>query len=156
MSGLWFTTLWHVCLIWSELSLSHCLSLVTLLDALSLLHFTWVVDDTKCVDAKCVLVTHVCLSVPCRIPTLLHRPGCNLAEWYGVPSSCALGRINARVSLLWQHSAEREMSASVCTRSMPGYYYELECGPMPNLMVALPNIGGALCSTPQSLADAHY
>ena len=27
---------------------------------------------------------------------------------------------------------------------------------MPYLMVALPNIGGALCSTPQSLADAHY
>jgi len=23
------------------------------------------------------------------------------------------------------------------------------------VMVALPNIGGALCSTPQSLADAH-
>ena len=31
---------------------------------------------------------------------------------------------------------------------------KLECGPMPNLMAALPNIGGALCSTPQSLADA--
>jgi len=27
---------------------------------------------------------------------------------------------------------------------------------MPNVMVALPNIGGALCSTPQSLVDAHY
>jgi len=27
---------------------------------------------------------------------------------------------------------------------------------MPNVMVALPNIGGALCSTPQSLADDHY
>ena len=27
---------------------------------------------------------------------------------------------------------------------------------MLNVMVALPNIGGALCSTPQSLADAHY
>jgi len=27
---------------------------------------------------------------------------------------------------------------------------------MPNVMVALPNIGGALCPTPQSLADAHY
>ena len=26
---------------------------------------------------------------------------------------------------------------------------ELECGPMPNVM-------DALCSTPQSLADAHY
>jgi len=24
------------------------------------------------------------------------------------------------------------------------------------VMVAMPNIGGALCSTPQSLADAHY
>jgi len=27
---------------------------------------------------------------------------------------------------------------------------------MPNVMVALSYIGGALCSTPQSLADAHY
>ena len=26
-----------------------------------------------------------------------------------------------------------------------------KCGPMPNVMAALPNIGGALCSTPQSL-----
>jgi len=34
--------------------------------------------------------------------------------------------------------------------------YELECGPMLSVMAALPNIGGALCSTPQSLADAHY
>jgi len=32
----------------------------------------------------------------------------------------------------------------------------LECGPMPNVMVAPRNIGGALCLTPQSLADAHY
>jgi len=32
----------------------------------------------------------------------------------------------------------------------------LECGPMPNVMAALPNMGGALCSTPQSSADAHY
>jgi len=27
---------------------------------------------------------------------------------------------------------------------------------MPNVMVTLPNIGGALCSMPQSLADTHY
>jgi len=27
---------------------------------------------------------------------------------------------------------------------------------MPNVMAALPNIGGALCLTLQSLADAHY
>jgi len=38
----------------------------------------------------------------------------------------------------------------------PGKKKKLECGPMPNVMVALPNIGGALCSTPQTLADAHY
>ena len=34
--------------------------------------------------------------------------------------------------------------------------YTLECGPVPNVMAALPNTGGALCSTPQSLADTHY
>jgi len=33
---------------------------------------------------------------------------------------------------------------------------KLECGPMLNVMVALPNTGGALCSTSQSLADAGY
>jgi len=27
---------------------------------------------------------------------------------------------------------------------------------MPNVMAALPNIDGAVCSTPQSLADAHW
>jgi len=32
---------------------------------------------------------------------------------------------------------------------------ELECASMPNVMAAVPNIGGAFCSTPQSLADAH-
>ena len=37
-----------------------------------------------------------------------------------------------------------------------GTLTELECGPMPNVMAALPNVGAALCSTPQSLADAHY
>ena len=31
-----------------------------------------------------------------------------------------------------------------------------KCGPVPNVVVALPNIVGAVCSTPQSLADAHY
>jgi len=27
---------------------------------------------------------------------------------------------------------------------------------MPNVMAALPNIGGTLCLTPQSFADAHH
>ena len=34
-------------------------------------------------------------------------------------------------------------------------YQKLQCGPMPNVMAALPNTGGALCSMSQSLADAH-
>jgi len=38
----------------------------------------------------------------------------------------------------------------------PRKHRKLECGQMPNVMVALPNTGGALCSAPQSLADAHY
>jgi len=33
---------------------------------------------------------------------------------------------------------------------------ELECGPMPNMMAARTNIVGALCSMPQSLANAQY
>ena len=33
---------------------------------------------------------------------------------------------------------------------------KLECGSMPNVMAAVPNIGGALCLMPLSLADAHY
>ena len=50
-------------------------------------------------------------------------PGYNLGEWCGVPSSCAVLdglAIGARFLLLWQHSAERKMSASACTRSVPG------------------------------------
>jgi len=35
-------------------------------------------------------------------------------------------------------------------------YNKLECGPLPNMVAALPYIGGALCWTPQSLADTHY
>jgi len=31
-----------------------------------------------------------------------------------------------------------------------------ERAPMPNVMAALPNVGGALCLTPQRLADALY
>jgi len=34
--------------------------------------------------------------------------------------------------------------------------HKQECGPMPNVMAALLNVGGALCSTPQTLADDHY
>jgi len=32
-------------------------------------------------DAKCIVVTRVCVSVRGRMPTLLYGPGCNLGEW---------------------------------------------------------------------------
>ena len=47
-------------------------------------------------------------------------------------------------------------STALAMRALRRAVKKLECGPMPNVMVALPNIGGALSSTPQSLADAHY
>jgi len=49
------------------------------------------------------------------------------------------------VSMVWQHTAGVWLIQK----------HKLECGPMPNVMAALPSIGGDLCSTPQSLADAH-
>jgi len=56
--------------------------------------------------------------------------------------------------------ANRQTDKQTTTITYPSWRtknnLKLECGPMPNVMVALPNIGGALCSTPQSLADAHY
>jgi len=45
------------------------------------LHFAWVVDDVKCIVVTRVCVSVclcVCLSVRDRMPTLLHRPRCNL------------------------------------------------------------------------------
>ena len=48
----------------------------------------------------------------------------------------------------------RNMTCAVIPNAH-GYRHELECGPVPNVMAALPIIGGALCSTPQSLAGAH-
>jgi len=55
----------------------------------------------------------------------------------------------------WVMEKIPEFSLSVLPTSSP-YLNKLECGPMPNVMVALANIGGALCSMPQSLADAPY
>jgi len=52
------------------------------------LHFAWVVDDAKCivVTSVCVFVcVSVCLSVRGCIPTLLHGPECNLEDGRGCP-----------------------------------------------------------------------
>jgi len=61
-------------------------------------------------------------------------------------------RPSATVNELLKYICGDDVPADV----IPEQPIELECGPMPNVMAALPNIGGALCSTPQSLADAHF
>jgi len=48
------------------------------------------------------------------------------------------------------------LALGMCQPSNRKYMMLLECGPMPNVMAALPSTDGALCSTPQSLADAQY
>jgi len=81
-----------------------------------------------------------------------------------VATSAQRGTIPLRVLLTTNATAHAAISLS-STKSLSSSdrgpanktnYTQLEYGPMPNVMVALPNIGGALCSTPQSLADAHY
>jgi len=46
--------------------------------------------------------------------------------------------------------------ADAVSQNLHHHILKLDCGPMPNVMAALPNICGALCSMPESLAHAHY
>jgi len=97
------------------------LSLIILLTAPLwnfLLHFAWGVAEAKCIWPR----LSVCLSLT-TFPHYCTDPD---VTWgmVGVLCSCALlggFAVSARVSLLWQHKAEREMSASACTHSMPGF-----------------------------------
>jgi len=57
--------------------------------------------------------------------------------------------VRPSVRLRPMHPAQKRRALELW---LPENTNRLECGPMPNLMVALPNIGGALCSTPQTLA----
>jgi len=63
----------------------------------------------------------VCVSVHGRMPTLLHRPGCNLGNGRGCPLVVhywADLQIGAQVALLWQHSAnlkyQRVLVVALC------------------------------------------
>jgi len=71
-----------------------------------LLHFAWVVDD-----AKCIVVTRVCVSVCVCLRTYAHTTA-RTRMWLGgvveaAPSCALLGgfAIGAPVTLLWQHNA---------------------------------------------------
>ena len=64
----------------------------------------------------------VCVSVPRRIPTLLHGPGCNLEvwQWCHLVVHCWADLQSVHGFRCYDNSAQREMSASACT--MPGFY----------------------------------
>jgi len=71
-------------------------------------------------------------------------------------SLCCTGKIYSGTDIITLAAHTTAARAAFQTILHCSVYVKLECGPMPNLMVALPNIGGALCSTPQSVPDAHY
>jgi len=79
------------------------------------------------------------------LPTGIFR--CQISQIWRF--SKAFGSENYRLAL----NGEKRLATVFVTSST---FSKLECGPMPNVMAALPNIGGALCSTLQSLANAHY
>ena len=56
-----------------------------------------------------------------------------------------------RKTAIWDSGQEVEILSFLHTYNQKNG--QLECGPMPNVMAALRNIGGALCSMPQSLAE---
>ena len=96
-----------------------------------LLHFAW--GEMNIGHRRLCVCVFMCLSAVCPWPQCRTnaRTRMFLGGMVWVPSSCALFggfAIGARISLLWQHSTEREMLASACTRSMPGLYFvELAC-----------------------------
>ena len=61
-----------------------------------------------------------------------------------------------QANLLARYGKTKPNTTKAHIRQSKEMYYntKLECGRMPNVMAALSHIGGALCSTPQSLADA--
>jgi len=81
--------------------------------------------------------------------SLLNISVTNLHSYMVIPTiirpHCSTTHIDASMCVVLQ-----------CSLITVGITMQLECGPMPNVMAALPNIGGALCSMPQSLADTHY
>jgi len=77
-------------------------------------------------EVKCILATAVCVSVPRRIPTLLHGPRCNLGNGRGCPvvvHYLADLQLVHGIRCCDKHSAKCEMLLSACTHSMPGLHF---------------------------------
>jgi len=117
---------------------------------------SWLMRELLLKEVKlscCITVPSTKLSC-CTTPRRLSRSRLCLF-W------CVWHAVITRIKLIRRCDSGRGRTFTQCA-VRPGSYRirwndaKLECGPMSNVMVALPEIGGALCSTPQSLAHAHY
>ena len=65
--------------------------------------------------------------------------------------------LDAEVELENNSYNSQRMPAMIlkCEYTLTKLISNKKCGQMPNVMAALTNTGGAVCSMPQSLADAH-
>ena len=73
--------------------------------------------------ARLSVYVSACLSVPGRMPTLLHGPDVTLGNGRGAPWLFTFGRfaVGARVSLIWQHRHQvRNVSEDASTRCTAG------------------------------------
>ena len=85
----------------------------------------------------------VCLSVPCRIPTVLHGPGCNLGEWQG-PRECSLvvhyqADLQSVHGFSYDNSAEREVSESGWLLQASRHYVKCSCGAQLSVNIMVSN-----------------
>ena len=84
----------------------------------------------------------------------------NQSLLYNTTTDAAKKTIHASVIIQLFNNNLNNYGISALLMPMPPntyiYIKKTKMWPMPNVMAALPNIGGALCSTLQSLADTHY
>ena len=73
-------------------------------------------------NARLCVCVSVCLSVPRRIPTLLHGPGCNLGEWQGPLVVHYLADLQSVYEFRCYDNLSRTRNVSECLYSlyMPG------------------------------------
>jgi len=73
------------------------------------------------------------------------------------PSTLSSAHLNHPPFCAKFHPLLTEISAAeFCWKCDRQKNSKVVCGPMPNVMAPLPNLGGALCSTLQSVANAQY
>jgi len=121
------------------------------------LGLTIVIDRQSDKQRYCVCNNCTCLHVVLLVMHLNNNNNNNNSNTYLVFSvTCCYNTGQEGESLQKVTMQKLDNIFKITSKRCRSAQMKLECGPMPNLMVALPNIGGALCSTPQSLADAHY